>query len=1108
CLDVESPEDVLPLGFFSRIVGGRETVPGGQPWQVSLKLGRFHICGGSLVREDVVITAAHCVVNLEKLLKSLVVTVGEHHLQRVDRQEQSIPVLHVFVHPGFNRLHYMDCDVAVLRLQHPARFGDEVQPICLPHRDEGFEVGTLCVTSGWGKASEGAGALAPVLQEVELPLIDSLTCSALLRAMDLPPVQGSMLCAGFPDGGRDACKGDSGGPLACLRTGGTWTLAGVVSWGVGCARGWDASRRSTTARGSPGVFSRVAAVMDFIAQHMAAGRYEYQKALSSSICSKIILIYFTKLDVEYQVGCDRDYVSLYSSRRELISKSGCKVCGNVFPAPLLVESDQATITFVSDGSNTGRGFELTFTAVHKESELSPFSVCVAGSGCGSVAMLEEEGKIDSANYPGLYPRNTKCHWLIEAPVEYAVKLEFEDFALELSPGCIYDAVNVYSDAEEENQLANLCGFTTPKPVLSSGNTMLVHFESDEENNFRGFRARLTFVLSGYLGKQKTSFPTSNSSLALADTCGLPPVTPWWLFKRISGAEEACPHCWPWHAALSFLGDYQCSGVVISPTWILTAAHCVQPSNKPLHWTVTAGDHDRALRESTEQVRQVKTIVVHPHFDVVNYDSDIALVQLDIPLEYNTAVRPVCLPNSTETLSSSSLCTASGWGIIEEGGRSKRLQQTQVPVLENEICERNYYFGHPGGITARMLCAGFVSVGGQDPCQGGSGGPLVCRKENGPFILYGVASWGVGCASPKKPGVYSRVRIFLDWIRLTMKGDNKCESPKTHLLYSRLSSSCVYLSTECVSEVELEEPQGFISAPSLSGYVGSPECSWILRVSPKGMAKIMVKHLSIRTSPNCQEEFLGIYEESQGGRKELAVLCGTLMSPVVLWSPGPTVKVVFRSISPAAFSIEYLMLTVQGTVKNISSLTSSFSWVLQSLFALAHILIAIPRKKEPIVRYASIVTLFFALCSSCHWRIIAPLKSIIRLEVVDFWTERNLSNCHGQLMVYEGFGLTKELLGERVLTLMLGWEKQRSCSKFLTPHFWEVLPYRTQEKGFNPNLAYFAGNFCGDASLYPVKSRGSVMTVTFTSRAEAAMKGFLLTYQMIFPEQSKSIAIFG
>ncbi|NXX14852.1 OVCH1 protein, partial [Podargus strigoides] len=116
------------------------------------------------------------------------------------------------------------------------------------------------------------------------------------------------------------------------------------------------------------------------------------------------------------------------------------------------------------------------------------------------------------------------------------------------------------------------------------------------------------------------------------------------------------------------------------------------------------------------VGQVKTIVVHPHFHMLSCDSDIALMQLGVPLECSAALRAVCQSNSTETLSSS-LCTASGWGIIEEGGSSdfasRLLQQTQAPVLENEICERNYYFSQPGGITARMLCAGFVSVGGQD-----------------------------------------------------------------------------------------------------------------------------------------------------------------------------------------------------------------------------------------------------------------------------------------------------------------------------------------------------------------------------------------------------------
>ncbi|NWS51717.1 OVCH1 protein, partial [Chunga burmeisteri] len=116
-----------------------------------------------------------------------------------------------------------------------------------------------------------------------------------------------------------------------------------------------------------------------------------------------------------------------------------------------------------------------------------------------------------------------------------------------------------------------------------------------------------------------------------------------------------------------------------------------------------------------QMRQVKTIVVHPHFDMVSYDSDFALMQLVVPLEYQAAVRPVYLPHSTETLSSCSRCTVSGWGIIEEGGSSdfaSGCSRHECLYLRMKS-ERNYYFSYPGGITARMLCAGFVSVGGQD-----------------------------------------------------------------------------------------------------------------------------------------------------------------------------------------------------------------------------------------------------------------------------------------------------------------------------------------------------------------------------------------------------------
>ncbi|KAL8222154.1 UNVERIFIED_CONTAM: hypothetical protein K2H54_075035 [Gekko kuhli] len=480
--ELESEEDFLEAGFFSRVIGGRDSAPGRQPWQVSIKLGLSHFCGGSLIHENVVVTAAHCVVNLldPELVKNLIVTVGEFDLRRTDKGEQNIPVSKIILHPAFSRFGRMNSDIALLYLKYSVKYGHEVQPICLPHKEDTFEEGTLCVVSGWGKVSE-AGALSNILQEVALPIIDSRSCSELLEAMNLPPMGSSMLCAGFPDGGKDACQGDSGGPLACRGASGTWTLAGITSWGIGCARGWQAGKRGRGGRGSPGVFANVAELLDFVAQNMVtvpepshllptspedcnshgmllfgeSGHVRHPRLmgdhyLDNSLCiwnitvpeDKFILVQFITVDIEDQVGCDHDYVDFHSSEGKLIGK----VCGQVLPSPLLIDSNQATVTFVSDSSQTGGGFEFLFTAVHKASE--------AGSGCGSVAVLVDEGKIDTANYPGLYPSHTKCHWLIEAPVDHAIKLEFEDFAVEVSQDCIYDAVTVFDDTEEEHQLGS------------------------------------------------------------------------------------------------------------------------------------------------------------------------------------------------------------------------------------------------------------------------------------------------------------------------------------------------------------------------------------------------------------------------------------------------------------------------------------------------------------------------------------------------------------------------------------------------------------------------------------------------------------------------------
>ncbi|KAI4586424.1 hypothetical protein MJG53_004211 [Ovis ammon polii x Ovis aries] len=481
----------------------------------------------------------------------------------------------------------------------------------------------------------------------------------------------------------------------------------------------------------------------------------------------------------------------------------------------------------------------------------------------------------------------------------------------------------------------------------------------------------------------TSFPKTNpissAKVIPYGVCGIPPFSPQWLSRRIAGGVEACPHCWPWQVGLRFLGNHHCGGAIINSIWILTAAHCVHSKNNPLFWTIVAGDHDRTLKESTEQVRRAKHIVMHEDFDTLSYDSDIALIQLSSALEFNSVVRPICLPHSLEPLFSSEICVVTGWGSVsKDGGLASRLQQIQVPVLEREVCEHTYYSAHPGGISEKMICAGFAASGGKDVGQGDSGGPLVCKHEKGPFVLYGIVSWGAGCAQPRKPGVFARVSVFLDWIQSKIKG--------------------------CYPEVELEEPRGFFSSPRYPlDYRGKLECSWVLRVSPRSMAKFTVEYLLLPGSRMCQDSALIIYEENHSERRMSGKLCGRRLYPMVFMSSGPLVRVTFHSGVQGAFGINYIVFRVQGPKgsKSTQSLQSS------NQEHVATCEDGILTKPAGIIQFPRY---FHRTIKSCHWRLLAPINHIIRLDIINFQKQPMPLACQGHLWVYEGFGSGKKLIG--------------------------------------------------------------------------------------------------
>ncbi|KAG9262334.1 coagulation factor VII-like [Astyanax mexicanus] len=230
--------------------------------------------------------------------------------------------------------------------------------------------------------------------------------------------------------------------------------------------------------------------------------------------------------------------------------------------------------------------------------------------------------------------------------------------------------------------------------------------------------------------------------------------------RIVGGEE-CPkgHC-PWQVLLKYGEKGFCGGVIVKPTWVITASHCLEKLLAKF-LKIVAGEHDIDVNEGSEQTIEVEEIIMHPSYVPETADSDIALLRLRRPIVYSNYVAPVCIPRkklAERELWAIHMHTVSGWGRRSEGGPTSRvLRKLDVPRIRTQDCiqESNV------SLTANMFCAGYIE-GKQDSCKGDSGGPLVTHYRNTTFLL-GVVSWGKGCARPGHYGIYTRVSNYLEWI---------------------------------------------------------------------------------------------------------------------------------------------------------------------------------------------------------------------------------------------------------------------------------------------------------------------------------------------------------
>ncbi|XP_048764650.2 trypsin-1-like isoform X2 [Ostrea edulis] len=240
--------------------------------------------------------------------------------------------------------------------------------------------------------------------------------------------------------------------------------------------------------------------------------------------------------------------------------------------------------------------------------------------------------------------------------------------------------------------------------------------------------------------------------------------------RVIGGEETRMGSLPWMAMLTENGAQVCGGSIVSDRLILTAAHCFEKAESldVRRWRVIVGKHHLLFQDLFEQTHTINRIIMHEGYDNVTVRNDIAILVLNNHVMYNSFVMPVCLPgfSLSSLLShhghSTTYGIVAGWGITREDYPKYVLNQVTLPILNDRVCAAHDWYGSLF-LPQTTFCAGYEQ-GGRDACAGDSGSPFIIKYHNGIWVQIGITSWGLDCAQPRLPGIYTDVTMYMTWIK--------------------------------------------------------------------------------------------------------------------------------------------------------------------------------------------------------------------------------------------------------------------------------------------------------------------------------------------------------
>uniref|UniRef100_A0A2K5RNQ8 MBL associated serine protease 1 n=1 Tax=Cebus imitator TaxID=2715852 RepID=A0A2K5RNQ8_CEBIM len=456
------------------------------------------------------------------------------------------------------------------------------------------------------------------------------------------------------------------------------------------------------------------------------------------------------------VSCPYDYIKV---------KVGPKVwgpfCGEKAPEPINTQSHRVLILFHSDNSGENRGWRLSYRAAGNECpELRP----------------PVHGKLE----PSQAKYSFKDQVLISCDTGYKVlkdNVEMDTFQIE----CLKDGT-----WSNKIPTCKIVDCRTPGE-LEHG---LVTFST--RNNLTTYKSEIKYSCQEPYYKMLNNITGKCDFLFMAP-CGQPSRSLPSLVKRIIGGRNAEPGLFPWQALIVVEDTSRVpndkwfgSGALLSESWVVTAAHVLRSQRRdntviPVskeHVTVYLGLHDVRNRSGAINSSAAR-MVLHPDFNIQNYNHDIALVQLREPVPLGPHIMPICLPRlEPEGPAPHVLGLVAGWGIsnpnvtvdeiISSGTRtlSDVLQYVKLPVVPHAECKSSYESRSGNySVTENMFCAGYYE-GGKDTCLGDSGGAFVILDDlSQRWVVQGLVSWGgpEECGSKQVYGVYTKVSNYVDWV---------------------------------------------------------------------------------------------------------------------------------------------------------------------------------------------------------------------------------------------------------------------------------------------------------------------------------------------------------